>query len=847
MNKKNWYKGLTATATALAMAGAAFTVPAMASDAGSETEGGQNLHISVTVDKNLPEIYQPGGVLEGEAVYNDGETAYIAPEDQSDSVTVSPGEPDKDTGKGTGEGAEEGAGEDAGGEGSGEKQEGSAQPGGSDGGVSLGGSDDGAGDNADGENTDWSCSYDSETGRFKLTYTIEEGTADELLHVDLTYALRLLNQYASENQLNTNVLQPGDGLVYDIYVTSNSGHTYRYLDGSFVLQTPDLGTGESESGTDTGFDGQTLPEEYQSSGKVLISSGSKPIQQLLYDLGIYDDFDIAGSMNGHELDAEETATVMEYLGGRYGEGLTVEQYLEKYIIDYYGGEYDSFTDLINKNKTAYDEIYGTAGNKPLTFEGENGKYAVDMPVSPAMKYDNFYENLLSFVFGNEQDISEATGGLVKIDEGITGFKGEDGTQYTIYNDNDYFLCAEFGGEIWNLCDADGNALYWYKDGRNLTDVKYLRADDGTLLPLEAVSSYRFEFKNDSWSSGDHPGYTVGDYMDFTGKAWNQANDYFNTLLSKGINAEQASWAAFAMAFNLDGELTGNEYQLTQWSWYNALKLERVDGVFDLTKVDEKGETITSGETTFQLWYYEDTDGDNLYTESDDKYFLVATGDNTYGFVKYDHANTELTYTINTTDGNLHIDYALLEDIIYYLQEVVAPEGYEIDKTVQIICNEDQYQQAQDMLWDADIEVQTSEDGGRLFAYIGSIDSEKPLYYEFVNAAAEQPPVITPDPVDPPELPEVDPGEEIEDEDVPLVDTPEDPEEVVEEIEDEEVPLTPSVPEEETDEIIAEIEDEVTPLTNVPKTGAQLPAAAAALPAGVVAAAVAALIRRIKKH
>ena len=79
---------------------------------------------------------------------------------------------------------------------------------------------------------------------------------------------------------------------------------------------------------------------------------------------------------------------------------------------------------------------------------------------------------MSFVFGTEEDISEATGGLVKIEEGITGFKGEDGTRYSIYNYNDYYLCAELNGEIWNLCDENRKPLYWYNDGRNLKDVKY---------------------------------------------------------------------------------------------------------------------------------------------------------------------------------------------------------------------------------------------------------------------------------------------------------------------------------------------------------------------------------------
>lgn len=102
----------------------------------------------------------------------------------------------------------------------------------------------------------------------------------------------------------------------------------------------------------------------------------------------------------------------------------------------------------------------------------------------------------------------------------------------------------------------------------------------------------------------------------------------------------------------------------------------------------------------------------------------------------------------------------------------------------------------------------------------------------------------------PELPDYDPPEvDIDDPDVPLVEEPEEPEEPeqpTEEIDDEETPLTPSIPDEVVDEIIAEIEDEVTPLTSVPKTGAEMPAATAALPAGALALAVAALVRRAKK-
>lgn len=80
----------------------------------------------------------------------------------------------------------------------------------------------------------------------------------------------------------------------------------------------------------------------------------------------------------------------------------------------------------------------------------------------------------------------------------------------------------------------------------------------------------------------------------------------------------------------------------------------------------------------------------------------------------------------------------------------------------------------------------------------------------------------------------------------MVEVPEDtgsieqPEEVI----DEETPLTPSVPVEVVDE---PIEDEVVPLTSVPKTGTEMPAATAALPAGVLAAAVAAMVRKIRRR
>lgn len=97
----------------------------------------------------------------------------------------------------------------------------------------------------------------------------------------------------------------------------------------------------------------------------------------------------------------------------------------------------------------------------------------------------------------------------------------------------------------------------------------------------------------------------------------------------------------------------------------------------------------------------------------------------------------------------------------------------------------------------------------------------------------------------PYTPPYNPPEEIPEDPTPLTPTPE---EGSEEIPDDPTPLTPSIPDEVIDDIIAEIEEEVTPLASVPKTGVEEENdfASAVAPAGVLAAAVAMLLRRKRR-
>ena len=71
---------------------------------------------------------------------------------------------------------------------------------------------------------------------------------------------------------------------------------------------------------------------------------------------------------------------------------------------------------------------------------------------------------------------------------------------------------------------------------------------------------------------------------------------------------------------------------------------------------------------------------------------VLEKDGFYCWVKYDPSKDKLTYTVTTTNGKLNIDYALLENVVYYLQEAIAPDGYDVDPEIYVICDEESYKE-----------------------------------------------------------------------------------------------------------------------------------------------------------
>lgn len=357
------------------------------------------------------------------------------------------------------------------------------------------------------------------------------------------------------------------------------------------------------------------------------------------------------------------------------------------------------------------------------------------------------------------------------------YNKKDGTSYTSVNDllanNEAALTdlnkSGAGVELHRITfDSPTYYNHFYKN------VLSLKVDDSDKLE---------EFKKDtgvSWSSSGKE-LTIGDYMydklNSTEGAWDKANSYFNALLSSGLNEDEATWAAFALAVNLDGEMANNNMQKKPLSWYASMVLHQTDGTLDLTKTDKKtgeiiGDDEGEGQTSFYLWKYETDketgEKDTMYctyveptytTNKDGEQVLEKDG--FYCWVKYDPSKDKLTYTVTTTNGKLNIDYALLENVVYYLQEAIAPDGYDVDPEIYVICDEESYKELEGT------EVTNPATGATSkvteSSWLGSILGGKTLSINFMNTATVVPdpdpePTPNPDPVPPvdPDIP-VDPA------------------------------------------------------------------------------------------
>lgn len=673
------------------------------------------------------------------------------------------------------------------------------------------------------DDTDYSCVYDPDTGHFKITFNIkEDAEGDQTIELSKVQEVVRKN---GESYLDTDegkqelaiaqmwgdktmtytcngvkyvytlatgtvslYQEPGCTTIFDISLSNGSKHTYVYKDNSLTVATPDQ-TGKGNTGIE-GFDGQELPKEYAGNTNLELKYDKNAASGCMEDLvdaalkeygGNHDQnqfLDSEGNLTTQSTKTNVPAgTEVELFGGRY---------YVKSGDHYYGGFYKSDVQttedgktVLNKDKNTYTIAYKKTKN------GKN--------VEKDYYYGPYTHSSSTLMNSDVQDALEqympAKGYKTYDDYILDYYRKPDGSKYDRVSDllkNDPKALKELsrsGSSMPNDPNTGNNTVKM--DPSTLYDNFYknvlsFKVGNQDTVDSEAGGNVDHNHSHGQWAA-DGTQETIGDYMagklNETPGAWDKANSYFNTLLASGLTSEEATWAAFAMATNIDFQNAGNDYQNTAWNWYASMVLHQADGTLDLTKTDKKtgeiiGDDEGEGQTSFYLWKYETDketgEKDTMYcTYVEPTYTTNEAGeqvlekDGFYCWVKYDPSKDKLTYTVTTTNGKLNIDYALLENVVYYLQEAIAPDGYDTDPEIYVICDEESYKELEGT------EVTNPATGATSkvteSSWLGSILGGKTLSINFMNTATVVPdpdpePTPDPDPVPPvdPDIP-VDPA------------------------------------------------------------------------------------------
>ena len=689
------------------------------------------------------------------------------------------------------------------------------------------------------DDTDYSCVYDPDTGHFKVTFNIKEDAEGDQT-VELSKVQEVVNAYgkqAVEEYLQTdeakekydNYLyygmtftctlpngaqfiydpstgearhyeEPGCVTAFDVSLSNGSKHTYVYKEGSLTVATPDM-KNDDKTGI-KGFDGQELPEDYVKSYLTPKYNLTDPDADGVIENIIDKALESSESNRQYYVDANGNLTTT-YTKPKITAGTPVKEINGKYYV------YSEASDCYYGGFSA-SQVKKDANGQYVV------KYTTSSKVSSAIKEDGS-KYYAPWVRGSEIDATRPSASRVQTEL------------------NKYFKK--------NNTSLDQEVLKYYneKDGTSYTTIEELLAknteaekeltgsesSNAALNPLQVRSSDQYDnfYQNilsfnvgdpsdidesnpdhghghGSWAS-DGKEMTIGDYMagklNETPGAWDKANAYFNTLLANGMSEDEATWAAFTMATNIDGLRADNDYQNTAWNWYASMVLHQADGTLDLTKTDADGNVIGDdegeGQTSFYLWKYETDkktgEKDTMYctyveptytTNEDGEQVLEKDG--FYCWVKYDPSKDKLTYTVTTTNGKLNIDYALLENVVYYLQEAIAPDGYDTDPEIYVICDEESYKELEGT------EVTNPATGATSkvteSSWLGSILGGKTLSINFMNTAT-----VVPDP-DPEPTPDPDPVPPV-DPDIPVDPANPDNPPVQDETPSGETPVTPENP------------------------------------------------------
>ena len=635
-------------------------------------------------------------------------------EDKGDSGEETPDTGDTDTGD-----TDTGDTEEKGEEGSG--SEGTPEEKGEEGSGSEGTPEEKPEETPKEDDTDYSCAYDPKSGHFKITFNIKEDAEGDQT-IELSKVNEVVHQYgedvvdkwlATEEGQNWYKNEEGwiglDKVEKNVKIANNVEYCVSYTRdengniqrkvalvpqaGDTVIYDVSLANGSKHTYVyqDGSLTVATAKLPKNDNPNASVGFDGQPLPDIIADTNVVITYNRGKDVHGCMEDLIDQLDVDR----QYDSPSTVRRAVDKYIKNHYNGDYDAYIlDYYNKKDgTRYTSVNDLLANNEAALTDLNksgtGEKLHSITFDSPTYYNHFYKNVLSLKVDDSDKLEE-----FKKDTGVS----------------------------------------WNSSGKELT---------------------------------------IGDYMydklNSTEGAWDKANSYFNALLSSGLNEDEATWAAFALAVNLDGELANNNIQNKPLSWYASMVLHQADGTLDLTKTDKKtgeiiGDDEGEGQTSFYLWKYETDkktgEKDTMYctyveptytTNKDGEQVLEKDG--FYCWVKYDPTKDKLTYTVTTTNGKLNIDYALLENVVYYLQEAIAPDGYDTDPEIYVICDEESYKELEGT------EVTNPATGATskvtADSWLGSILGGKTLSINFVNTATVPDPDPEPTP-DPDPVPPVDP-------------------------------------------------------------------------------------------
>lgn len=483
------------------------------------------------------------------------------------------------------------------------------------------------------DDTDYSCVYDPDTGHFKVTFNIkEDAEGDQTIELSKVQEVVRKN---GESYLDTDegkqelavaqmwgdktmtytyngvkyvytlatgtvslYQEPGCTTIFDVSLANGSKHTYVYKDNSLTVATPDQ-TGKGNTGIE-GFDGQELPKEYAGNTNLELKYDKNAASGCMEDLVDAALKEYGGNHDQNQFLDSEGKLTTQSTRTDVPAGTEVELIDGKYYVKsgdhYYGGFYksdvqtteDGKTVLINDKNTYTLAYKKTKNGKKVEKDYYNGPFTHS---SSALTNQDIQDALEQYM--------PAKGYKTYDDYILDYYRKPDGSKYDRVSDllkNDPKALKELsrsGSSMPNDPNTGNNTVKM--DPSTLYDNFYknvlsFKVGNQDTVDSEAGGNVDHNHSHGQWAA-DGTQETIGDYMagklDETPGAWDKANSYFNTLLASGLTSEEATWAAFAMATNIDFQNAGNDYQNTAWNWYASMVLHQADGTLDLTKTDKK--------------------------------------------------------------------------------------------------------------------------------------------------------------------------------------------------------------------------------------------------------------------